>query len=38
MLSIINNFSEQEFKVILSSILEEKERKYYMIQSSERGN
>jgi predicted nucleotidyltransferase component of viral defense system len=30
MLSIINNFSEQEFKVILGSILEEKERKYYM--------
>jgi hypothetical protein len=30
MLSLINNFSDQEFKVILGSILEEKERKYYI--------
>ena len=29
-LGIINNFKEQEFKVILGSILEPKDRKYYL--------
>jgi hypothetical protein len=27
---IINNFTEQEYKVILGSIIEQKERKYYL--------
>ena len=29
-LSIINNFKEQEYKVTLGSILEQKERKFYL--------
>jgi hypothetical protein len=29
-LQIINNFKEQEYKVTLGSILEEKDRKFYL--------
>jgi hypothetical protein len=29
-LQIINNFKEQEYKVILGSILENKDRKFYL--------
>jgi hypothetical protein len=29
-LQIVNNFKEQEYKVTLGSILEEKERKFYL--------